>query len=66
MNTKIWLDIRRFSKEAKKYNLDKIENYYLHNSDFNIDILYLAYLLNKKSFRKIINKIYNKIRREMA
>jgi len=66
MNTKIWLDIRRFSKEAKKYNLDKIENYYLHNSDFNIDIIYLAYLFNKKGFGKIINKIYNKIKGKMA
>ena len=66
MNTKIWLDIRRFSKEAKNYNLDKIENYYLHNSDFNIDITYLSYLLSKKGFGKILNKIYNKIRGEMA
>ncbi len=52
MNTNIWLNINRYLTIAKKYNLDKIRNFYLSNKNFKIDYKYLIYRI----FKKFLNK----------
>ena len=42
MNTDIWIFLRVFSDTAKEYKLGKIENFYIDNIDFSIDIMYLC------------------------
>lgn len=53
MNTKIWLTTKRFSESAIKYKLNRIENFYLHNSNFELDWHYLVF--------KVLNSILRKI-----
>ena len=53
MNVNLWLSIKKYPK-AKKYNLEKIENYYMKNIDFRMDYSYL--------FKKIYYKSLNIIR----
>jgi len=53
MNTNIWLNIKRFSNGAKKYNFDKIENFYVHNTNFGLDWSFLIYKVLKKILKKI-------------
>jgi len=51
MNTNLYILIKKFS-DAKKYNLHKIENFYLQNTNYSIDSGYLMI--------KIVNKIIDK------
>lgn len=53
MNANLWINIKRFKNGVKKYNLDKIENFYLHNSDYKIDWSYLVAKVLKKISIKI-------------
>ncbi|MBE3605368.1 glycosyltransferase family 2 protein [Campylobacter sp. RM13119] len=58
MNTKIWLNTKKYQATAKKYNLNKISNYYLYNEDFSLDLRYLF----KTSFSKIVSKLKRRIK----
>lgn len=41
LNTKILIGIKKHQKCAKKYNLNKIEKFYIENKNFSIDYLFL-------------------------
>ena len=49
MNTNIWVDIKKFRSDAKKYNLYGVENFYLTNKCIKLDYIYLF----KKALKKI-------------
>ena len=53
MNANIWFNIKKFGTEAKRYNLDKIDNFYLRNTNQVIDWNYMI--------RKILQKFLIKI-----
>lgn len=53
MNSNIWINIKKFNSGIKKYNLEKIENFYLDNKDFKVDWNYLIYKVSKKILNKI-------------
>jgi len=53
INANLWINIKRFKNGAKKYNLNKIENFYLSNTVFRIDWGYVISKVLKKIFRKI-------------
>ncbi|KAA0257631.1 glycosyltransferase family 2 protein [Deferribacter autotrophicus] len=53
LNTSIWINIKRYPTTAKKYNLDKIEKFYLSNRDYKLDYVYLV----NKVFKKILKKM---------
>ncbi|MCS7232338.1 MAG: glycosyltransferase family 2 protein [Elusimicrobiota bacterium] len=56
MNTRIWLNLIRYRKEAKLYNLDKIQNYYLDNNDYSKDYALLFATVLKFVLRKVFKK----------
>lgn len=53
MNVNLWINIKRFKNGVKKYNLEKIENFYLSNTEYKMDWSYL--------FAKVLKKISIKI-----
>jgi len=53
MNTKILINLKRFRKGAKKYKIEKIEDFYINNSNTSINHKYLALKILKKLLRKI-------------
>jgi hypothetical protein len=48
MNTKIWIATKRYKKGSKKFNLDKISNFYIKNEYFKISYLYILKKILKK------------------
>ncbi|MDX2469820.1 MAG: glycosyltransferase family 2 protein, partial [SAR324 cluster bacterium] len=48
-NTEIFITLQKFRKFKTKYNLKKISDFYLKNSDYTIDFTYFA--------KKIIPKL---------
>ncbi|MCX7738945.1 MAG: glycosyltransferase [Hydrogenothermaceae bacterium] len=58
-NTMIYLNSLRFREDARRYNLDRIENYYLFNKDYRIDYLFLT----QKVLRWFVNKMKIKLLR---
>ena len=55
MNTDIWIYLKIFTNTAKKYKLEKIENFYINNTEFNIDIIALMDIFIKL-FKKFLRK----------
>ncbi len=53
MNTKLWIDINKYS-EAKKYNLHTIVNFYINNNNFSLDVMYLLTTMGKAYTVKLI------------
>ena len=52
LNTFLFIGIKRFS-DAKKYKLDKIENYYSINKNYKINITLLSSRIIKKIFKAL-------------
>jgi len=55
MNANLWINIKRFKNGIKKYNLEKIENFYLNNTDFRIDWRYITSKVIKKVIKVIMS-----------
>ena len=53
MNTKIWFLLKKYKKQAKKYNMYHILDFYMNNKNQKIDISFIA----KKIFRKILSYV---------
>ena len=53
MNTKIWIHLKISASVAKKYKLEKIEDFYMNNTEFNLDFMYLC--------RKFLKKVFDKV-----
>lgn len=53
LNSKLWLSIRRYNAGSKIYSLNKIENYYLSNYNFNLSVIFLTICLIKKVTNKL-------------
>lgn len=53
LNTKLWFSIRRNNAGSKIYSLNKIENYYLSNYNFNLSVIFLTICLIKKVTNKL-------------
>jgi glycosyltransferase involved in cell wall biosynthesis len=52
MNTNLFTCIKRYPNSSQKFNLNKIENYYLSNNNYSIDYNYLLIRILRKIFRK--------------
>ncbi|WP_373033603.1 glycosyltransferase family 2 protein [Sulfurovum sp.] len=52
MNTELWLTIQKYKNGARKYSLDQISHFYLTNTIYSFDFIYLT----KRILRKIISK----------
>lgn len=61
INANLWINIKRFANGAKKYNLKRIENFYLINYNFKINYIFLISKILKKIFNKFINIFKYKI-----
>ncbi|UOD35672.1 glycosyltransferase family 2 protein [Deferribacteraceae bacterium V6Fe1] len=53
MNSNIWINIKRYSIAAQKYNIDAIEKFYMKNKDYRLDYVYLF----NKIFRGLLKRI---------
>lgn len=56
MNANIWIHAKIFATEAKKYKLEKIESYYINNTEFNVDFIdFIDLCIN--ILKKILKKV---------
>lgn len=55
MNAKIWISLKVFANVAKKYKVEKIEDYYINNTEFDFDFFDFFDLCGKL-LKKVLKK----------
>ena len=55
MNADIWTILKMFAKVGKKYKLEKIEDFYINNTEFNLD--FIGFIdISSNIFKKFLKK----------